>query len=60
MLNKRYYKKPGGFFYLLSELRKKLGEEHTDVIINDAVNLCNELCDKYKELPEKEKVHTSP
>lgn len=58
MINKRYYQKLGGFSYLLCELRKKLGEEQTDVLVNDAVNLCNELCDKYKGLSKKEKIHT--
>ena len=43
MVNKRYYEKLGGFSYLLSELRKKIGTQQTDILINDAVNLCNEL-----------------
>ena len=55
MIDKRYYEKLGGFEYLLGELRKKLGKEQTDVLFNDAVNLCNELCDKYKGLSKKEK-----
>ena len=58
MVDKRYYEKLGGFSYLLSELERKLGREQTDVLVNDAVDLCNELCDKYKELPKKEKLHT--
>ena len=58
MVNKRYYEKLGGFSYLLGELRKGLGKEQTDVLVNDAVKLCNELCDKYKGLPKKEKLHT--
>ena len=58
MVDKRYYEKLGGFSYLLGELRKKLGEEQTDILINDAVKLCNELCDKYKGLSKKEKLHT--
>ncbi len=58
MVDKRYYEKLGGFSYLLGELRKKLGEEQTDVLVNDAVKLCNELCDQYKNLPKKEKIHT--
>ena len=58
MVDKRYYEKLGGFSYLLGELRKKLGKEQTDVLVNDAVNLCNELCDKYKGLLKKEKIHT--
>lgn len=58
MVDKRYYEKLGGFSYLLGELRKKIGGEQTDVLVNDAVKLCNELCDKYKGLPEKEKLHT--
>ena len=58
MVDKRYYEKLGGFSYLLGELRKKLGEGQTDVLVNDAVKLCNELCDKYKNLPKKEKLHT--
>lgn len=57
MVDKRYYEKLGGFAYLLGELRKKLGEEQTDVLVNDAVNLCNELCDQYKGLSKKEKIH---
>ena len=35
-----------------------LGEDQTGAIVNDAVNLCNELCDKYKRLSDKEKIHT--
>ena len=58
MVDKRYYEKLGGFSYLLSELRKKLGGEQTDVLVSDAVSLCNELCEQYKELPKKEKLHT--
>ena len=58
MVDKRYYEKLGGFSYLLGELRKKLGKEQTDALVNDAVDLCNELCDQYKNLPKKEKLHT--
>ena len=58
MVNKRYYEKLDGFSYVLDELRKELGKQQTDVLIQDAVNLCNELCDKYKDLPKKEKIHT--
>lgn len=58
MVNKRYYEKLGGFSYVLGELRKKIGEQQTDILMNDAVNLCNELCEKYKGLPKKEKIHT--
>lgn len=58
MIGKRYYEKLGGFSYLLGELRKKLGEEQTDALVNDAVKLCNELCEKYNGLSPKEKIHT--
>lgn len=58
MVNKRYYEKLGGFSYVLGELRKKIGEQQTDILINDAVNLCNELCEKYKNLSKKERVNT--
>ena len=58
MVDKKYYEKLGGFSYLFRELRKKIGRQQTDVLINDAVNLCNELCDRYKNLPQKEKIHT--
>ena len=58
MVNKKYYERPGGFSYLLNERREKNGRERTDVIVNDAVDLCNELCDKYSGLTEKEKIHT--
>lgn len=58
MVNKRYYEKPGGFSYLLRELMKKIGKEQTDVLVNDAVKLCNELCDQYNDLSKKEKIHT--
>lgn len=57
-VDKRYYEKLGGFTYLLGELKKKLGKEQTDALVSDAVNLCNELCDKYRDLPQKEKIHT--
>ena len=58
MIGKRYYEKLGGFSYLLGELRKKLGEEQADALVNDAVKLCNELCEKYNGLSPKEKIHT--
>lgn len=58
MINKKYYKKLGGFSYLLNELRNKIGKEKTDILVNDAVTFCNELCIKYKELSKKEKIHT--
>ena len=58
MVDKRYYEKLGGFSYLLGELRKKLGAQQTDALVNDAVTLCNELCGKYKDLPKKERLHT--
>lgn len=58
MIGKRYYEKLGGFSYLLDELRKKLGEEQTDALVNDAVKLCNELCEKYNGLSPKKKIHT--
>ena len=48
MVDKRYYEKLGGFAYLLGGLRKTLGAQQTDALLNDAVTLCNELCDKYK------------
>ena len=58
MINKRYYEKLGGFAYLLGELRKKLSKEQTDVLIQDAVELCNKLCAQYQDLSKKEKLHT--
>ena len=58
MVDKRYYETPGGFSYLLGELRKKLGQEQTDALVDDAVILCRELCDRYKGLSKKEKLHT--
>ncbi len=54
VVTKRYYEKLGGFSYLLSEQRKKIGREQTDALVNNAVSLCNELCDKYKGLSKKE------
>lgn len=57
-VDKRYYGTLGGFTYLLGELRKKLGKEQTDALVGDAVNLCNELCNRYRDLPQKEKIHT--
>lgn len=58
MVDKRYYERFGGFSYLLSELRKKIGRQQTDILVNDAVELCNELCEEYKGLSKKEKIHT--
>lgn len=57
-VDKRYYEKLGGFTYLLGELRKKLGKEQTDALVSDAINLCNELCNRYRDLPKKGKIHT--
>ena len=42
VVTKSYYEKLGGFSYLLSELRKKIGREQTDALVNNAVSLCNE------------------
>ena len=58
MVDKRYYEKLDGFSYVLGELRKKIGTQQTDVLMMDAVNLCNGLCEKYKRLPKKERIHT--
>ena len=58
MVDKRYYEKLGGFSYVLDELRKKIGKPQTDILVNDAVTLCNEWCDTYKGLPKKERLHT--
>ncbi len=58
MIDQRYYEKLGGFSYLLGELRKKLGQQQTDVLTHDAADLCNAFCDQYKDLPKKEKLHT--
>ena len=58
MVDKRYYEKLGGFSYVLGELRKKIGSQQTDVLITDAVAFCNELCDQYKGLSKKERIHT--
>lgn len=58
MVDKKYYEKLGGFSYVLDNLRKNIGTQQTDILISDAVNLCNELCDKYKDLSKKEKLHT--
>lgn len=58
-INKRYYEKLDGFSYVLDELRKKIGTQQTDVLMTDAVNLCNGLCEKYKGLPKKEKIYNA-
>ena len=58
MVDKKYYEKLSGFAYLLGELREKIGGEQTDILLDDAVKLCNEWCEKYKSLPKKERVHT--
>lgn len=58
MVDKKYYEKLGGFSYVLGELRKQLGGQQTDTLIEDAVSLCHEFCGKYKDLSKKEKLHT--
>lgn len=58
MINKKYYKKLGGFSYLLNEVKKLIGKEQTDILVNDAVRTCNELCKQYNGLSKKEKLHT--
>ena len=55
MINKKYYKRLGGFSYLLNKLNMKIGNEQTNVVVNDAVKLCNDLCYKYKNRAKKEK-----
>ena len=58
MVNKSYYEKLGGFSYLLGELKKQLGQQQTDALVDNAVTLCNEWCGQYNGLPKKEKLHT--
>lgn len=58
MVDQRYYEKLGGFSYVLGELKKKLGRPQTDILVQDAVTLCNELCGQYQGLPKKEQLHT--
>ena len=58
MVDQRYYEKLGGFSYVLGELKKKLGRPQTDILVQDAVTLCNELCGQYQCLPKKEQLHT--
>ncbi len=42
MVNRRYYKKLGGFAYLFGELNKKIGKQQTDILIDDRIygNMC--------------------
>ena len=42
-------------FYYCGKKNEK-GREQMDILIQDAVNLCNELCEKYKNLSKKEKI----
>lgn len=58
MVNRLYYEKLGGFVYVLGELKKKIGSKQTDILMDDAAALCNELCERYKRLSKKEKLHT--
>lgn len=58
MVDKRYYEKLGGFSYVLDELRKRIGRQQTDILLEDAADLCNELCDRYRGLSKKERIHT--
>lgn len=58
MVDQRYYEKLGGFSYVLGELKKKLGRPQTDILVQDAVTLCNELCGQYQGLPKKKRLHT--
>ena len=57
-MNKRYYEKLDGFSYVLGELRKELGTQQAEALMTHAVNLCNGLCEEYKGLPKKERIHT--
>lgn len=43
MIDKKYYKRLGGFSYLLDEIRKKIGKEQTGTLLDNAVTLCNEF-----------------
>ena len=43
MVDKRYYEKPGGFAYLLDELRKRLGEER-----HGTIGRGSDKCDFYR------------
>ena len=58
MVNRRYYEKLGGFSYVIAELHNKIGRQQTDILIDNAVKHCNELCAEYAGLPKKEKLHT--
>ncbi len=44
MIDKKYYKRLGGFSYLLDEIRKKISEEQKEILLDNAVTLCNEFC----------------
>ncbi len=58
MVNRKYYEKFGGFSDILEELRTRIGSQQTDILIDDAVKLCNKWCNKYRDLSGKEKIHT--
>ena len=53
MIDKRYYEKLGGFAYLLGELRKKLGREQTDVLVNDAVHSATNCAANIRAFPKR-------
>ncbi len=50
MISKSYYKRLGGFSYLLNELEKKIGKQQIDILIDNVVRLCNALCKKIQWL----------
>lgn len=52
MVDKRYYEKLGGFSYLLGELRKKLGEAQTDVLVYDAENFAANCAPNIRAFPK--------
>ena len=58
MITRKYYEKNAGYKYVLNAFREQFGEDVTTSIVNEAVNICNELCKEYSNLPKKEKVHT--
>lgn len=39
MISKSYYKRLGGFSYLLNELEKKIGKQQMDILIDNVVRL---------------------
>lgn len=57
MIKRTRYTGNNGYSYIIDELRKRLGNETAEKIVDDTVTYGNELWKEYDHLSKKEKLH---